>query len=215
MTGIVNFVSFHNTNVAHNQGVSGSGKSTLGKALADELKIPFYDADDLHPKHNIEKMSRNEPLTDKDREPWLELVRTTVEHACVEQQAQDPEKRFKGVVVGCSALKRYYRDILRGTYQPQSVPSHLQPAHPLDLPTYTVFISGSRKTLEERMTTRKDHFMKVDMLESQLRTLESPEGEEGVVTVRLEDSPEEQVRCAKQGLLELMKKAKTTVYDPV
>ncbi|GJJ15192.1 hypothetical protein Clacol_009468 [Clathrus columnatus] len=189
-------------------GVSGSGKSTLGKTLANELHLPFYDADDLHPKHNIEKMSRGEPLTDEDREPWLEIVRKTVEHACVEQQSSDPEKTLTGVVVGCSALKRYYRDILRGTYQPKSVPPHLLPPHPDLLPTYTVFISGLRETLEQRMTTRKGHFMKVDLLDSQLQTLESPEGEEGVVTVRLEDSTEEQVRCAKQGLLEMMKKNK-------
>jgi len=46
------------------------------------------------------------------------------------------------------------------------------------------------------------HFMKAEMLDSQLATLESTEGEEGVVTVRLEDETEQQVADAVQGLKE-------------
>ena len=57
-------------------GVSGSGKTTVGRALADTLSWRFIDADDLHPPANVEKMARNEPLTDADREPWLPPVRT-------------------------------------------------------------------------------------------------------------------------------------------
>lgn len=185
-------------------GVSGSGKSTLATALAKELDMPLYDADDLHPNINIAKMSRGEPLTDADREPWLELVRTTAEHACAEQQAREPTKGLKGVVIACSALKRYYRDILRGTHQPNAVPSHLEPPHPYALPTYIVFISGSRDLLIERMNARKGHFMKTALLDSQLQTLESPEGEEGVITVHLADSTEAQVQSSKEQLHSLI-----------
>ena len=39
-------------------GVSGSGKSTVGSALAQRLRVPFVDADTLHPPANIAKMSR-------------------------------------------------------------------------------------------------------------------------------------------------------------
>ena len=46
-------------------GVSGSGKSTVGAALAGRLRVPFEDADDLHPQANIDKMTRGEPLDDK------------------------------------------------------------------------------------------------------------------------------------------------------
>ena len=53
-------------------GVSGSGKSTVGAALAQRLRVPFEDADDLHPSANIAKMSRGEALDDEDRYPWLE-----------------------------------------------------------------------------------------------------------------------------------------------
>ena len=55
-------------------GVSGSGKSTVGAALAGRLRVPFEDADDLHPQANIDKMTRGEPLDDGDRWPWLERI---------------------------------------------------------------------------------------------------------------------------------------------
>ncbi|KIJ57317.1 hypothetical protein M422DRAFT_219231 [Sphaerobolus stellatus SS14] len=189
-------------------GVSGAGKSTLAKAVAEDLHIPMLDADDLHPKANIDKMSRGEPLTDRDREPWLELVRKTAEDVCAEQQASEQSKKLAGVVVACSSLKKYYRDILRGTYKPKAVPSHLDPPQPHILPTYIVYINGRREELESRMKARKGHFMKSSMLDSQLRTLESPEGEDGVVTVRLEDPTEVQVREAREKIFEMIEQRK-------
>ncbi|KAF8490035.1 carbohydrate kinase [Gautieria morchelliformis] len=184
-------------------GVSGSGKSTLAAALSKEFNMPLFDADDLHPKSNVEKMSSGEPLTDADREPWLEVVRTTAQQACAEQQVDRPAVGLCGVVIACSALRKYYRDILRGTHKPSGVPSHLEPPEPHTLPTYIVFISGSRETLVERMNARKGHFMKTALLDSQLQTLESPEGEENVITVDLEASTDLQVRCVKERLHEL------------
>jgi len=185
-------------------GVSGSGKSTLAKALAKELDLPLFDADDLHPKRNIEKMSRGEPLTDADREPWLELVRTTAEHVCAEQQGREPNKPMAGVVIACSALKKYYRDILRGTCKPKSVPPSLEPAPSHILPTYFVFIDGPKDLLESRMRARKNHFMKETLLDSQLRTLESPEREENVITVNLEHTTERQMKKAKESLFQMV-----------
>lgn len=183
--------------------MSGSGKSTLATALTKEFNMLLFDADDLHPKSNIEKMSRGEPLTDADREPWLEVVRTTAEHACAEKQLDQSSSEFHGAVVACSALKKYYRDILRGTHKPNQVPSYIKPPESVALPIYIIFISGSREVLVERMNARKGHFMKTSLLDSQLQTLESPEGEEGVITVGLEKTTESQVQYVKEKLREL------------
>ncbi len=50
-------------------GVSGVGKTTIGERLAADLGWPFYDADDLHPPANVEKMRRGIALEDADRWP--------------------------------------------------------------------------------------------------------------------------------------------------
>lgn len=116
------------------KGVSSCGKSTIGQALAKALHIPFYDGDDLHPKSNIDKMSKGIPLTDADREPWLALIRRTADRICQreeeEQNEGDPPPELKGVVIACSALKKHYRDILRGDREE----SH-RPPLPHDVPS--------------------------------------------------------------------------------
>ncbi|TEB28520.1 carbohydrate kinase [Coprinellus micaceus] len=103
-------------------GVSGTGKSTLGTALSQSLSLPYIEGDDLHPPSNIAKMSQGTPLDDADREPWLGLIRQTVvqkvEEQIQAQEGRDAEEKLKGVIVGCSSLKRYYRDILRGLPAP-------------------------------------------------------------------------------------------------
>lgn len=152
-------------------------------------------------------MSNGIPLTDADRLPWLELIRTTAEHLIAEQQAKagdDEEPKRVGVMVTCSALKRYYRDILRGEHDEHKVPEHLVSQPPHRLPTYFVYIKADEGVLRERMAQRQGHFFKPQMLDSQLATLESPEGEENVVVVPLEKTTEEQVQIAMERLRELL-----------
>lgn len=71
-------------------GTSGSGKSTLGSHLASALSLPFIDGDDLHPKANVEKMSRGEPLGDEDREGWLKRLRERAWEIVLEQDQARP-----------------------------------------------------------------------------------------------------------------------------
>ncbi|MWB97100.1 gluconokinase [Agromyces seonyuensis] len=127
-------------------GVSASGKSSMGIALAARLGVPFVDADDLHPRANVEKMAAGIPLDDEDRRPWLDLV----------GQRLAAGGDDGGVVIACSALKRAYRDRLRA-----AAPG-----------TAFVHLTGTPDLLAERAQGRAGHFMPPSLLASQLATLE-------------------------------------------
>jgi gluconokinase len=72
--------------------------------------------------------------------------------------------------------------------------------------TFFVHPFGARSVLLERMMSRESHFMKADMLTSQLETLENPaeSGEKGVVEIGLEACVEEQAQAAMKGLGEML-----------
>lgn len=130
-------------------GVSGCGKTSVGQKLAETLGWDFYDADDFHPPANIAKMTSGIPLTDADRAPWLESLRTLIS-ACV--QSNRPG------VLACSALKERYRQtLLRGNPGAQ-----------------LVYLKGSYNLIWSRMAQRPGHYMKPEMLKSQFDALEEP-----------------------------------------
>ncbi|TFK66535.1 hypothetical protein BDN72DRAFT_844215 [Pluteus cervinus] len=186
---------------------------------SSELLMILDRGDNLHPRSNVEKMSAGIPLTDGDREPWLAMIRAAVEqktraqwHTIVTGSVEETPRL--GVVATCSALKGYYRDILRGkvTIPPihdddEDEDEDLGGDEELDalkdilkLSTFFVYIDGSRELMEDRISKRTGHFMKASMLDSQLKALESPIGEEGVVGVALGDSTAGQVATAIAGL---------------
>lgn len=156
-------------------GVTGSGKSTIGAALALHESLPFLDADDYHPKANVDKMSAGIPLTDKDRWPWLSILG--------EAMRTEADQRG-GVVTACSALKRAYR-------------THLSNA--VGLPLLYVLLDGSRQTLFRRLSARKDHYMPVSLLDSQIETLERPAPDEPAIILSVEQDVDDivsQIRTA-------------------
>jgi gluconokinase len=126
-------------------GVSGSGKSTVGIALAARLDVPFVDGDDLHPQANIDKMAAGHALDDDDRYPWLEAIGVWL-----------ADHEAGGGVVACSALRRKYRDQLRG---------HAREVGFLHL-------RGSNDVIAARQAARPGHFMPPSLLASQFATLE-------------------------------------------
>ncbi|RPA66711.1 NADP-dependent phosphogluconate dehydrogenase [Cyclobacteriaceae bacterium YHN15] len=129
-------------------GVSGSGKSTIGSLLSKKTNLPFFDADDFHPKANVEKMTQGIPLDDHDRMPWLNTLSDKIAEW----------ENSGGAILACSALKESYRQIL------QSIPGIVW-----------VHLKGEKPLLEERLQNRKNHYMNPGLLTSQLETWEDPD----------------------------------------
>jgi gluconokinase len=129
-------------------GVTGSGKSTLGKVLAAQLGWRFIEGDDFHTAANVDKMRRGVALTDSDRIPWLQNVRTAIAEALTQGES---------AVVACSALKKSYRDVLR-------VSSDVE----------FVYLKASMALIEARLQKRRRHFMSPVLIPSQFDTLEEP-----------------------------------------
>ena len=145
-------------------GVSGSGKSTVGKLFAGRLQWEFGDADLFHPPANVEKMRKHIPLTDEDRWPWLRAIAAWID-----------KKRAAGAcgAVGCSVLKRRYRDILIGERRDVRL----------------VYLKGSEELIAGRMAMRHGHFMPPSLLSSQFAALEEPGPDERPIVVSIEPPP--------------------------
>ncbi len=152
-------------------GVSGSGKSTVATLLASRLTWRFAEADDFHPQANIDKMTAGIPLTDNDRQPWLEALRDWLT-----TQAE----AGRSTVVTCSALKRSYRDVLRGAV------GRVRFVH----------LAAPTEVIGDRLGHRSDHFMPVSLLSSQVETLQPLLSSEDGVTIDAEGPPESVVDAA-------------------
>jgi gluconokinase len=155
--------SSHRPTVLIFMGVAGSGKTTVAALFAEKTGAAFCEGDEYHPPENIEKMRRGVPLTDADRQKWLQTLRGIITRAL-------DESRF--TVMTCSALKAAYRDFLKGG----------------DARVQFVYLTGPRAVLEERLKARRGHFMPPALLDSQLATLEPPSD---ALTFSIEQSPEE------------------------
>jgi len=146
-------------------GVSACGKSDIGARLAQALGAPFIEGDRFHPPENVAKMSAGIPLDDEDRRGWLQALRAGIERAWQTEPA---------VVLSCSALKRAYRDVLRGDGGDVRF----------------VHLHGDRDLIAQRMAARSGHFMPVSLLDSQLRTLEPLQPDERGVTLDVREPPQ-------------------------
>jgi gluconokinase len=148
-------------------GVSGAGKTTIGKLLAEDLGWRFLEADNFHPRANIEKMRSGVPLTDEDRWPWLERLREQITLSLAAKE---------NAVLACSTLKRAYRERLR-----------------VNDDVKFVFLRGDYALIERQLRRRRGHFMNPALLQSQFADLEEPQPDEDVLTIDLGRSPQELV----------------------
>lgn len=151
-------------------GVSGCGKSTITENIVAGIKarglgVHGKDGDELHPKENIKKMEAGLPLTDEDRQPWLEQLAT---------YAREKAEKHGICVLACSALKQCYRDTINAAGK-----------------VVYVFLDGSHELIASRMHERTGHFMPESLLDSQFAALEDPRNEPHVITVSIEPNPEQ------------------------
>ncbi len=164
-------------------GVAGAGKSVIGAALAQALGVDFVDGDGYHPAENVRRMSAGIPLTDDDRMGWLRLLAARLSEA---------KDAGTGLVVACSALKRSYRDVLRGGAGDVRF----------------IHLYGQRTLLAQRLAERSGHFMPPSLLESQLATLQEPTPDEGAWSCDIRDVPRDIVAA-------LVARATTPLVAPI
>ncbi|AEO58348.1 hypothetical protein MYCTH_2305613 [Thermothelomyces thermophilus ATCC 42464] len=124
-------------------------------------------------------MARNEPLTDEDRAAWLDALHERVVVSSTDADADGvPVPRLPHRVVTCSALKRRYRDALRGGDPVRTAPARVR----------FVFLDVHEEVLRQRARERKGHFAGEGLVKSQVEALERPgEDEEDVIIVRVEN----------------------------
>lgn len=100
-------------------------------------------------------MSNGIPLNDQDRWDWLITLKT---------EAVKRLETNSACVVTCSALKKKYRDVIRvANYEHPSVQIHF------------VFLKLDEDVLQQRVKERVGHYMKADMVHSQMVALEEPD----------------------------------------
>ncbi len=138
-------------------GVSGCGKSSVGEFCAQKLGWTLHEGDAYHAPESIAKMRAGTPLTDDDRAGWLQRLAELLASS----------KDGQSVVLTCSALRRKYRDRLRE-------------AHPA---LGFVFLKLNYEEALDRVQSRPGHFFSPALVANQFATLESPEGEPGVLTL--------------------------------
>jgi gluconokinase len=139
-------------------GVAGCGKSTFGQALAHELALPWIEGDDFHSVQAKAKMAAGTALDDADRVGWLQTLSALI------------SEHTEGCVIGCSALKRSYRDVLRKAGDETNNVKF-------------AYLRLTREEAQRRVSNRAGHFFSDTLVASQFAALQEPSGEVGVITL--------------------------------
>jgi carbohydrate kinase (thermoresistant glucokinase family) len=135
-------------------GPCGSGKSTVAKHLSAILKAPFIEGDELHSFSAVEQMASGIPLGDDDRAPWLDRLNKRALETV-------NELGYEKAVVSCSALKKQYRDKFRAMQKD-------------NVQVIFMDLQAEQEELVRRMQSRDPHYMKPEMVHSQLAIYGAP-----------------------------------------
>ncbi|KAF2993878.1 putative secondary metabolism biosynthetic enzyme [Curvularia kusanoi] len=135
-------------------GPCGSGKSTISKHLSATLKAPFVEGDELHSFSAITQMTKGIPLGDDDRVPWLDRLKKRALETIHELE-------YEKVIVSCSALNKQYRDRLR------TISSD-------EVQVIFIDLQVEKEELVRRLQRRDPHYMKSEMIESQMAIYSAP-----------------------------------------
>ncbi len=152
-------------------GVTGCGKTTISRLLAERLGVTYAEADSFHPPANVVKMATGQALDDDDRYPWLVTIADWI---------RARGRVGEGGVVSCSALKVYYRDILREA----------------DPGVWFLHLEVDPDVITRRVAGRSNHFMPASLIASQFQTLEQLQANEAGVVIDASGPPEDIVRIA-------------------
>ena len=151
-------------------GVSGCGKSTLGTRLAQSLQRKFIEGDDYHSPHNVKKMKTGQPLSNKDRIPWLKQLSQILRHS------DDP------TILSCSALNYAYRKILISCTKP----------------LFFIHLELDRESAGQRLTQRTNHYFEPSLLDDQFVQLEPLKPNERGITLSVKLYPNQLINKVLQ-----------------
>ena len=123
------------------------------------------------------------PLTDEDRMPWLESLRDAIRECLINK---------KGLILGCSALKKQYREILRSGDPDYKWGSYASAVNflLLDAPVEVLTVRLNKRAAEGK------HYMPASLLQSQLDLLKIDESE-GILRVDATLSPQSIIKTIK------------------
>ena len=138
-----------------------------------------------------------------------------------DQQPIDPSKQHRphpihpqtgnppAIIIACSALKRSYRDLLRGNINSlptsSTTPSSSKSTQSSSFQTIHLYVQVSPEELLRRMHARKGHFMKEEMLRSQLATLEQPTEEENGIILLQDGEKDDVEKRAEESVREVLR----------
>lgn len=164
-------------------GVAGCGKSTVAACLARALHGVLIEGDDYHLPESQEKMRRGMALDDRDRSPWLAKLGSLLAASAVP------------TVLTCSALKRSYRDCLRGAEPHVKI----------------IYLEIGRDESRARVAARAAHLFPASLVDNQFQMLEPPVGEPDVF--RTDATQPVQAQCA--AVLRWLGETPFTAGDPL